>query len=76
MDNFYDWSDEAVAPLTPAKTKQSEGIAEQVEAFLAAGGEIEKVPYDPIPEMVGAVGGSLKRNWPTLEGMTASTPTD
>jgi len=76
MDKFYDWSDEAIAPLTPAKTKQSAEIAAQVEEFLAKGGEIEKVPYDPIPEMVGAATGSLKRNWPTLEGMTAATPTE
>ena len=76
MDNFYDFSDEAIAPLAPAKAKQSETIAGQIEAFLAAGGEIEKVPYDPIPEMVGAVSGSLKRHWPLEEGMTAATPTE
>ncbi len=76
MDKFFDWSDEAIAPMTPAKTKQAEEIARQVEEFLAAGGEIEKVPYDPIPEMVGAASGSLKRSWPTLEGMTKATPTE
>jgi len=76
MDNFYDWSDEAIAPLNPPKDKLAESIAADVQAFLDAGGEIEKVPYDPIPEMVGAATGSLKRNWPTLEGMTAATPTE
>ena len=76
MDKFFDWSDEAIAPATPAKTKQAEEIAEQIEAFLAAGGEIEHLPYDPIPELVGAATGSLKSNWPTLEGMTAATPTE
>lgn len=76
MDNFYDWSDEAIAPLNPPKTKQAEEISRLTEEFLAAGGEIEKVPYDPIPELVGMALGSLKSYWPNEEGMTAATPTE
>ena len=75
MDNFYDWSDEAVAPMNPPKDKLADSIAEDVQAFLDAGGEIEKVPYDPIPEMVGGVD-TMKRKWPTEEGMTKPTPTE
>lgn len=74
--DFYDWSEEAIAPLTPAKSKQSETIAKQVEEFLAAGGEIEKVAYDPIPEMVDMALGSMKPNYPTDEGMTTAKPTE
>lgn len=75
MDDFYDWSDEAVAPIGPAKTVQAERLALEVQEFLDAGGVIEKVPYDPIPEMVGGCA-TLKRKWPNDEGMTKATPTE
>ena len=75
MDNFYDWSDEAIAPLTPAKTKQSAEIAAQVEEFLAKGGEIETVPYNPIPEMIGAIE-TTRRRFTNTEGVTPATPTE
>jgi hypothetical protein len=75
MDNFFDWSDEAVAPLNPPRDKLAESIAADVQAFLDAGGEIEKVPYDPIPEMVGGVA-TIKRKWPAEEGVTRATPTE
>lgn len=75
MVEFYDWSDDAIAPWTPSKDKRREELAVLVDEFLAAGGEIEKVPYNPIPEMVGAVG-TLKRTYPTEEGMTRATPTE
>ena len=75
MDDFYDWSDEAVAPLTPAKTAQSERLAVEVAEFVAAGGVIQKVPYNPIPEMIGSCA-TLKRKWPNDEGMTKATPTE
>ena len=73
---FYDWSEEATAPLTPEKSKQSATIAQHIEEFLSAGGEIQKVPYDPIPEMVDMATGSLKPNYPTDEGMTSAKPTE
>lgn len=75
MGEFYDWSDEAVAPWTPSKDKQREELAALVDEFLAFGGAIEKVAYDPIPEMIGGVA-TLKRKWPTEEGMTKATPTE
>lgn len=75
MDDFYDWSDEAVAPLTPAKTAQSERLAAEVAEFVAAGGVIQKVPYNPIPEMIGAVS-TIKRQYPSAEGMTKAFPTE
>ena len=75
MDNFYAWSDEAVAPVGPPKTAQAERIAAEVEEFLAAGGVIQKVPYNPIPEMIGAVS-TIKSKYPTEEGMTKATPTE
>lgn len=71
-DDFYDWTDDAIAPLTPAKAKQAEEIRKQVEDYLDAGGHIEWLPYDPIPEMVDMALGSLKPNYPTYEGMTAA----
>ena len=75
MDNFYDWSDEAVAPLGPPKTEQAERIAAEVAEFLAAGGVMQKVADNPIPEMVGAVS-TIKSKYPTEEGMTKATPTE
>lgn len=72
MDNFFDWSDDAIAPLKPAKTKQSETLAAEVERFLAGGGTIEQVPYNPIPEMIGAIW-TTKEIHPNEEGMTRAT---
>lgn len=73
---FYDWSEEVIAPLTPAKIKQSEEIARLTEEFLASGGEIEKVLYDPIPELVDMAVNSLKPHYPTMDGLTAPKPTE
>jgi len=75
MDNFFDWSDDAIAPLKPAKTAQSAALADEVKEYLDAGGHLEWVPYNPIPEMVGAVS-TMKRKWPTEEGATKATPTE
>lgn len=75
MDNFFDWSDDAIAPLKPAKTAQSAALAAEVAEFLAGGGSIEEAPYNPIPEMVGAVS-TMRRKWPTEEGATKPTPTE
>lgn len=75
-EQFYDWSDDAIAPLRPPKTKQREALAEEVEEFLAAGGVIEKVPYNPIPELVDMATGCLKRRYPKDEGLTAPLPSD
>ena len=75
MDNFYDWSDAAIAPLNPPKTKQAEEVARLTEEFLAAGGEIEKVPYNPIPEMIGAVE-TTRRRFTNTEGVTPAAPTE
>ena len=75
MDNFYDWSDEAVASVGPPKTEQAERLAAEVKEYLDAGGHLEWVPYNPIPEMIGAVS-TIKSKYPTEEGMTKATPTE
>ena len=75
-EQFFDWSDDLIAPPIKDKSALRAEIARQTEEFLANGGVIQKIPYDPIPEMVGAVGGSLKQHWPTEEGLTAALPTE
>lgn len=43
-------------PASKVKQKISETLAKQVETFLLDGGEIEPVPYNPVPEIIARVG--------------------
>jgi len=57
MSDFVNWSQ---AMLTPAqlktKNEQRAEIAKHTEEFLANGGEITVLPYDPTAEIMARVG--------------------
>jgi hypothetical protein len=60
MNTFTDW-DRALIDYTDDvcglnKTQWREKIAKDTEQFLADGGEIEYLPYDPMPEIMARVG--------------------
>ena len=43
-------------PASEVKQKISTQLAKQVEAFLLDGGEIDRVQYNPVPEIIARVG--------------------
>lgn len=51
---FSNYLDDDVLGMTKAQWRAK--LAEDTAKFLADGGEIEYVPYDPIPEMTARVG--------------------
>ena len=60
MNDFIDW-DRALIDYTDdvcglSKAQWREKLAADTETFLADGGEIEYLPYDPIPEITARVG--------------------
>ena len=60
MNTFTDW-DRALIDYTYDvcglnKTQWREKIATDTATFLADGGEIEYLPYDPMPEIMARVG--------------------
>lgn len=58
MNDYVDWDraylEEDVLGLSKAQWREK--LAADTEEFLANGGEIEYVPYNPIPEMAARVG--------------------
>ena len=60
MNDFIDW-DRALIDYTDdvcglSKAQWREKLAADTEKFLADGGEIEVLPYDPKPEIMARVG--------------------
>lgn len=51
---FSNYLDDDVLGMT--KSQWREKLAADTAEFLANGGEIEVIPYDPIPEMTARVG--------------------
>ena len=58
MNTYTDWDkaylEDDVLGLTKAQWREK--LAKDTEQFLAEGGEIEYLPYDPLPEIMARVG--------------------
>jgi hypothetical protein len=50
-ENFDEMQDEILPPIRP-KTEESAEIAKLTKEFLARGGEIQYIPYDPTEELI------------------------
>lgn len=51
ISDLREYSDDLSPPVRP-KTEQSAEIAELTDKFLAAGGVIQQIPYDPTNEII------------------------
>ena len=50
-ENFDEMQDDILPPTRP-KTEESAEVAKLTEEFLARGGEIQYIPYDPTEELI------------------------